>query len=479
MHLNVRKVAIFAGLPLALLAVFLLSGMNGSPKASAQVVDSVNFFIAGPNCSTAGAAADTNCNVGTATAFTVTFNIDALPSNGSYDAYGMEIDYSANVNYVVGSLQQGAPNWGNPSECGVPTGAGGFTPGVALTGCTIGLGSPSSTYLGQLLQLNFQCKADGQATLTLTPGAGKTETLDTGFGSHSEAASEVLTVDCKPAPTATPVPPTPTPGEAPRMLKSPALQNIFLTRQGAKIPPTSCQGGSNGATLNESLDQTIGFPDPKNPSVLQQLAAFQFEVRFDDKLVCVSITEGPAWAALGETGHACSTLAAKGLVRFGCVTFGKNRDLNDSVPDQPLAIISVRPQEELYSQLRPNQDNGIPVQILNQGCNLSDEQGHAIPVVSCEDADITFRYLEGDVSGLAPTGGPDCNVDLADAANMAFRWGAATGNLLYSSFLDLSPSGQIKGDGRIDIKDLQFVFGRLGSTCTVPHPAQPPVNPKA
>jgi hypothetical protein len=460
-------------LPLALLAVFLLSGINGSPKASAGG-DSVNFFIAGPNCSTVGAAVDTNCNVGTATAFTVTFNIDALPSNGSYDAYGMEIDYSANVNYVAGTLQQGTPNWGNPSECGVPTGAGGFTPGVALTGCTIGLGSPSSTYLGQLLQLNFQCKADGVATLTLTPGAGKTETLDTGFGSHSEAVAEVLTVDCKPAPTATPIPPTPTPGEAPRMLKSPALQNIFLTRQGDKIPPSSCQGGSNVANLNESLDQTIGFPDPKDPSVLQQLGAFQFEVRFDDKLVCVDVEAG-----LVSPNLICDTLVAKGLVRFGCFSIGKGNDLNDQVPTSPLAIIHVRPQEELYSQLRPNQDNGIPVQILNQGCNLADEQGHVIPVLSCEDADITFRYLEGDVSGLAPVGGPDCVVDLADAANMAFRWGAATGNLLYSSFLDLSPSGQIKGDGRIDVKDLQFVYGRLGSTCTAPWPAQAPVNPKA
>ena len=473
MHLNVRKVALFAGLPLALLAVFLLSGMNGAPKASAAVDPSINFFIAGPNCSTAGAAVDTNCNVPTATAFTVTFNIDALPSNGSYDAYGMEIDYSANVNYVAGTLQQGAPNWGNPSECGVPTGAGGFSPGVALTGCTIGLGSPSSTYLGQLLQLNFQCKADGQATLTLTPGAGKTETLDSGFGSHTEAAPEVLTVDCKPAPTATPIPPTPTPPDQPRMAKSPALQNIFLTRQGAKIPPARCEDGNNVATLNETINIPISSQDPKNPLVFQKLAAFQFEVRFDDKLACVSIAAGTLFS--GPT-VACSTVSAKGLVRFGCVTVGKNAGINGP---GTLAVVSVRPQEELYSQLRPNQDNGIPVQILNQGCNLADEQGHVIPVFSCEDADITFRYLEGDVSGLAPAGGPDCNVDLADAANMAFRWGAATGNLLYSSFLDLSPSGQIKGDGRIDVKDLQFVYGRLGSTCAAPHPDQDPVNPKA
>jgi hypothetical protein len=40
-------------------------------------------------------------------------------------------------------------------------------------------------------------------------------------------------------------------------------------------------------------------------------------------------------------------------------------------------------------------------------------------------------------------------------------------------------------DGDIDIrdtqfvKDTQFVFGRLGSTCANPNPDQDPINPKA
>jgi hypothetical protein len=123
--------------------------------------------------------------------------------------------------------------------------------------------------------------------------------------------------------------------------------------------------------------------------------------------------------------------------------------------------------------MRPNQDNGIPVQILNQGCNLADEQGHAIPVFSCEDADLTFRYLEGDIDG------PDCDVDVFDTQQVAFRWGVHKGSLLYNTFMDLEPSGQVKGNGAIDIKDVQFVFGRFGSTCTAPWPAQAPVNPKA
>jgi hypothetical protein len=31
----------------------------------------------------------------------------------------------------------------------------------------------------------------------------------------------------------------------------------------------------------------------------------------------------------------------------------------------------------------------------------------------------------------------------------------------------------------VDVKDIQFEFGRIGSTCAVPNPPQPPVNPKA
>jgi hypothetical protein len=255
------------------------------------------------------------------------------------------------------------------------------------------------------------------------------------------------------------------------MFKSPALQNVFLTAQGAKIPPATCESGTDVGVLNEQIDVPITSPNPKG-SGFQQLGAFEFEVRFDATLVCVSIAPGPVFAGANA---ACQTLTSpgKGLIRFGCVAAGKNNNLNSLLPASPLAVISVRPQPELYSQLRPGQSNGIPVQILNQGCQLSDDQGLPIPILSCEDADITFRYLEGDVTG------PDCVVDAFDAQNIAMRWGATKGNLLYNPFLDLAPTGHgLNGDGAIDIQDLQFVFGRFPSSCASPWPSQPPVNPK-
>ncbi len=52
------------------------------------------------------------------------------------------------------------------------------------------------------------------------------------------------------------------------------------------------------------------------------------------------------------------------------------------------------------------------------------------------------------------------------------------GSLIYKDFLNLEPSGA-QADDDIDINDLQFVFGRIGSTCDDPHPPQPPVNAKA
>ncbi len=102
---------------------------------------------------------------------------------------------------------------------------------------------------------------------------------------------------------------------------------------------------------------------------------------------------------------------------------------------------------------------------------MSDEQGHPITLQSCQDADVTARYLEGDVE-------PDCFVNGLDQQAIAFRWGSQNGSLLYSERFDLEPSGAVKGDGDVDIKDLQFVFGRHGSSCQAPHPRQAPVNPQ-
>jgi hypothetical protein len=257
------------------------------------------------------------------------------------------------------------------------------------------------------------------------------------------------------------------------MQKVPALQNLFMKKQGAKFPPNTCLSSTDIATFAEQLDVPIpNAPDPKNPSQPQQLGAFQFEVRYDSKAVCVELVAGPAAGGMICTIQDATNTSLKGIARIGCVSPGKNVFPNThTAAGRHLADVIVRPQPELYSQVLPNQENGVVVQLLNQNCKLSDLQGHIIPIFSCEDADLTVRYLEGDITG-------DCAVDVMDTQAIAFRWGAATGSLLYNTRDDLVPSGQIVGDGQIDINDLQFVYGRFPSTCASPWPPQPPANPK-
>ena len=275
-------------------------------------------------------------------------------------------------------------------------------------------------------------------------------------------------------PTPTPKPtPTPTPTPPLRNVKVPQLQNLFLTNQGPKLAPATCEASNNVAVFTHELTTHPSTTNIKGD--LQFVASFEFEVRFDPKLVCVNIEPGQ---------HAVNNLMTcfiddkdqglipDGLARIGCAT-AKATINTDSTQ---LAVIRVQPQPELYHQISPNQQNGIVAQILNQDCNLGDSQGHPINNTRCDDSDLTIRWLEGDVNG-------DCVVNVTDQQELAFRWGAGFGKLLFDPRMDLEPSGAISGDGDIDIKDVQFVFGRQGSTCGPQNryghtgPENPPQDP--
>jgi hypothetical protein len=261
----------------------------------------------------------------------------------------------------------------------------------------------------------------------------------------------------------------------PPIQKLPPLSNLFLTHQHSpKLPPVTCASGDDTAVLQEVVGLPITSLDPKGSGNPQVLAAFEFEVRFDNKLVCINLEPGPGWSVPGVT---CLTLdkdtsLLEGIARIACFSTKPVAPGNAALH---LANIVIRPHPELYSQIRANQENGIVAQILNQDCELADQQGHPIAIFSCEDAELTIRFLEGDVDA-------DCDVDVADGQALAFRWNALLGTLLYGTRYDLEPSlspGGLNGDGDIDVKDIQFVFGRQGSTCANPNPPQPPENPKA
>jgi hypothetical protein len=125
---------------------------------------------------------------------------------------------------------------------------------------------------------------------------------------------------------------------------------------------------------------------------------------------------------------------------------------------------------------RPTKDNGVVTNIVDDNCEITDIYaepmadtlpGGLTPI--CGDLHITVRMLEGDID-------LDCDVDVVDDQALAFRYGASWGLQLYDQWFDLEPKF---ADQDIDIKDLQFVFGRNYSTCQLPIPDDQaiPVDP--
>jgi hypothetical protein len=251
--------------------------------------------------------------------------------------------------------------------------------------------------------------------------------------------------------------------------KDPKLANLWLCNQGGPAGDGGCfnkDAGVEQVNFDVNLnDRIVGFSKGEP----QALGSFEFEVRYDSKYVSVDVEAG---SLFDRDGVECQSIDTENAVWFSCLTKGKPESVPAEIND--LASVVVRPTADVYSILIANQENGIATQLINQDCQLADLQGHDINIdaTSCNDSAVTIRYLEGDIHA-------DCIVDVLDQQQIAFRWGSHLGNLLYNSRMDLEPSAPKKGDGDIDAKDLQFVFGRHGSSCKDPHPAQDPVDPKA
>jgi hypothetical protein len=456
---------------LALAVAVMVFSWGHSTSTGAQAQPPIDYNISIPD---AISCVGDKCDVLENTSFEVVASLDDISGapNGAYDAMAVLILYSDSL--TSDGRMDAQADW--PDCAFEATAYDDTTPGGKFenVGCSIGIGAPSSTHLGDIARGNWSCgTASGSLTLEATTGAS-TLIIDDKGSTLEEGVDETLNVNCVPPPPTPTTPPTSTPPPVPPMQKLPALQNEFLERQGNKIPPTTCLMTDKGLPAGDvgELAETIPFvpvmPDPKDPGSDAELGAFEFQVHFDETKVCVVITPKVGDVCIVEDA---TNSQLEGVARVGCVMLGKDDSISGPTPDPVvLANISVYPQPDVYSQAKPNQDNGVVVQLNNVGCELADLQGHPIPVFSCEDADITYRYLEGDVTA-------DCVVDALDTQSIAFRWGAEKGSLIYTDFMNLEPSGT-QADEDIDIKDLQFVFGRFGSTCDNPHPPQVPVNPK-
>ena len=224
--------------------------------------------------------------------------------------------------------------------------------------------------------------------------------------------------------------------------------------------------------------------------------AYEFQLKFDHKIFDITI-EDASWLSNGGTRTVECDLSVitENWILWGCVSSGP---VPGNTADGVIAIITVKPQPDLKYRLTPGNDNGVVRVLLDENCELADPLGHPLErpgwandgldndgdtivdefgeglapgvtsggmLETCSDFAATVRILESDLN-------LDCNVDVLDQQAIAFRYGAGTGMLLYDPWFDLEPWVD---DFDIDIKDLQNVFGRDGSTCANPIPPQPPV----
>jgi hypothetical protein len=263
--------------------------------------------------------------------------------------------------------------------------------------------------------------------------------------------------------------------------KSPAAANLFLCEDNPDTVAVECTGAGEGdLTLNEivNVPGLTGDADPNPPHGDDGVGAYEFQVKFDHKIFNVDISDG-GWLTGGTVGRTLNcnhTVITENWVLFGCTTTGNPNPgaASGVLPDSgTLATVNLTPNEDLKFRLHPGNDNGVVRMILDENCELANIWGEPLPgsingglTLQCGDAAVTVRILEGDLN-------LDCIVNGLDAQAIAFRYGAFFGNINYDPWYDMEPALK---DFDIDIKDLQKVYGRDGSTCQNPIPPQPPLT---
>jgi hypothetical protein len=261
--------------------------------------------------------------------------------------------------------------------------------------------------------------------------------------------------------------------DQPQEVKVPASGNLWLMRHpncGPEnlLPPCNPEEGKGSILIKEQASAIAnGHGDPGG------MGAYEKQIKYDHKLFLLDVEDAGYLGSTNRTVNCTMTIVTENWITFGCVTTGTQDGPSGSGP-VTLTTILVKPQPDLFLRLHPTKNNGVVSTIIDENCEWADILGNPMAgmvngglVPVCTDSTITIRMLEGDLNN-------DCNVDVLDEQGIAFRYGATFGLQLYNAYYDLEPQ---TGDFDIDIKDLQFVFGREGSTCQAPIPAQPPSAP--
>jgi hypothetical protein len=335
-----------------------------------------------------------------------------------------------------------------------------------------------------LATITFNCTAVGSVTVTFTA----VDANDTTLTSFSPTSTNG-TINCTAAPTSTPVPTaTPLP-EGPVFVKDTDIvadgiqteANLWLCQDNPATGVVECQGPGEG----ELVIAEVFF----NPGGVG-LGAFEFQVKYDHKVFDMVITSAiedtnsdtvinDSDSYLASTGRTvlCDSLITENFQYFACGSADLSPPYDQAGPSDVgpnnVAFITLTPDADMYFRIRPTSMNGVVRIMLDENCEAATELGEPFPgsvdgglAPVCDDATVTVRILEGDLN-------TDCLVGIDDIQNISDRYGAFFGRLDYDPWFDLEPKIT---DFDIDIKDIQFVAGRLFSSCTDPVPAQAPAQ---
>jgi hypothetical protein len=218
------------------------------------------------------------------------------------------------------------------------------------------------------------------------------------------------------------------------VFKSPSAQNLMV--------------GGDSIIVDEEVAGVPGGPG---------LAEFRIDFKFDSSLVTIEVIEGAFLKSTGRATVCGATLVAQNEIAYACTSTG-----SESGPSGRGVLARFVLRVAPGVSPRPTLNNGFLMLLDDQlgGSELRDVDGNLIPLAQAYDALIVVRALEGDFN-------KDCNVNVLDTQAISLRYLAPFGTLLFDPFFDLEPQ---PGDGDIDIKDLQFVFGRNGGNCKTPLP---------
>jgi len=374
-------------------------------------------------------------------------------------------------------------------------------------------------------EVKVECRARGTFPLVLAAGVGKTSTSVMPPGpymapSHDPNATNdttftIVTVTCTKGPEMVKDCNTATESiddSCNLWLMDPNFPGKMLPEQLPAADDNGCVNAVEGKgclAVDVWLKSADDEDDLNDSDTLKEcLGAWEHQVRYDHKIIkflndlaplvnCDTGAADPAgvpWlecegrlisSVVGDppviVNECLTTVMSENWIIEGCVSKDGPDDLmqvgpcGDGIIEQMLIIPQYN--DLVYrSAFRPTKDNGVVTNIVDDNCEITDIYaepmadtlpGGLTPI--CGDLHITVRMLEGDID-------LDCDVDVVDDQALAFRYGARWGMQIYDLWYDLEPK---YSDDDIDIKDLQFVFGRNYSTCQAPIPDDQsiPVDP--